>query len=401
MNVNLWKPGSEADIRSGIANGTIRETHHMEVKEDARRNETIAQTLASLAIDGGLFILGIAEVSEDGRKKFELKPLLLDGLRERVDQIARNAIDPPLSVRSWPIVVSADDESGCLVVEVQASPLAPHMVGGKYYGRNEASKTTLSDAEVRRFHHQQEQQAGLAERLLDREEARDYLTPRQRHFGHLYLVAEPLAPIARPAVANLLEGDGEFRRLLRTAPPLKFAADPAPLSASVLMHRVNGLALVSPQASGSGRRLSGQFSQVEAERGLLDIELSNSGGLQVTVGFGTTDKAPTGSIRDRLHATYAVNLVGWVREIANVTGYGGPWTLGLRGTGLKGLGPEAQENGWPGSWGAMDEDTYTRTCVVSHLELAEEPKTVTLRLVGDLLRVLGTISGYELEERRP
>jgi hypothetical protein len=397
MNSGLWKPTSEADILSGVANGTIKESHFLEVKEEAR-NETIAQTLASLAIDGGLFILGIAEVSENGRKRFEPKPTSLRGLAERIDQIARNSIDPPLVVRSSAISVDGDRERGFFLVEVAASPLAPHMVGGKYYARNEASKTVLSDAEVRRYHHLQEQQGNLAERLLDREEERDYLTPSQRRFGHLYLVAQPLAPIAGPALAHLLDDDGAFRRLLLNVPPRNFHAEPEPFAASIREHRSGGIAMVSPEASGGGRRLSDVVGQAAAERGLLDIELSHEGGLRVTTGFGTTDRAPLGSVRDRLYVSYAMYLVAWVGNIVEATGYGGSWGLGLRGVGLKGLGPEAKERGFPFPFGAMDEDRYSRTCIVSRLDIEERPKMIALKLVGDLVRVLGTIDIYKLDD---
>jgi hypothetical protein len=84
-----------------------------------------------------------------------------------------------------------------LIVEVPPSPLAPHMVDGKYHGRGDTVKHVLSDAEVERMH---------AEELIDREIARDPFKdalavvsaegghPRARDAGVcLYVVARPIA----------------------------------------------------------------------------------------------------------------------------------------------------------------------------------------------------------------
>jgi hypothetical protein len=64
----MWQPASEAHIVEGIRSGALSESHYVEVKEQAR-NEQIAQTLASFAIDGGMFIIGIAEVKEGNGSK--------------------------------------------------------------------------------------------------------------------------------------------------------------------------------------------------------------------------------------------------------------------------------------------------------------------------------------------
>lgn len=59
--------------------------------------------------------------------------------------------DPPLTVECTLVESDARDGTGCVLVHVPASPLAPHQVEGKYLGRGEKTKRYLSDAEVARL----------------------------------------------------------------------------------------------------------------------------------------------------------------------------------------------------------------------------------------------------------
>lgn len=90
-------------------------------------NAELARDLASLAVDGGLLIVGVDE--DDLGRAADLVGTELAGLAERVDSIARSRIDPPLVVRTHPLLENPDRPGvGCLLVEVPPSARAPPRV---------------------------------------------------------------------------------------------------------------------------------------------------------------------------------------------------------------------------------------------------------------------------------
>jgi hypothetical protein len=239
-----WVPRSEADLAEAVSQGLLEETHYLELKREIpagkSANRELARDLASLAVDGGTLIVGVAE-DETGARS--LAPQPLDGLPERIEAVARSATDPPLAVLCTPLRSSEDQSLGYVVIRVPPSAGAPHMVDNKYLGRGDKAKIYLSDSEVRRLHEQRRatEQHGLA--LLRGQFARDPVSGADRRQAHLFLLAQPAVP--RPqmlldlvygerAAANLLAfarraETPELRRTLPSAgdfsPPLVYASD--------------------------------------------------------------------------------------------------------------------------------------------------------------------------------
>lgn len=386
----LWKPVTEADVLEGIKNGSIKETHFMELKQQARP-EAIAQTIASLAIDGGLFILGVAEEKdESGIKRLVPKPLALDGISERVDQVSRNSIDPPMTVRSYAIASEFEEDRGYLVIEVEQSHEAPHMADNKYYGRGETSKHPLSDNEVLRHHALRQQQSNRGIELLDIELKRDYLTPSQSRFGHIYLIAEPLAPVSQSGLARLQESH-EIKSIINSSHPDAPYISLAPSSASETKQRANGTAFVSRAAAGDGRKPNPAIDdQAARELALLDVEVTNGGGIRVYLGCGTVAKRDFQYIDDELVVAYTLGLAEWIRELSQEMSYRGPWILGLRVTKTRGKRAASQADMLPSRGGALDDDDYTRVTTATSRQIQDESAAVVKTLVGDLIRVLGS-----------
>jgi hypothetical protein len=387
-----WTPQTEQDITAGIQTGTIRETHHMEVKATAR-NEAIAITIASLAIDGGTLILGIEEIEDGGRKRLSPKPVELAGQPERVDAVARNSIDPPMTVHTLEIPSEAEPTLGYLVIDIDPSPVAPHMANGAYYGRGETSRHKLSDREVRRYHQLRQTQDDLATRLLDQEEARDYLTPEQSRQGHLYLVAEPLGRIPAAGL-EFLRKPREVRDVIKSGSG-NMGSDTGlhPAEAGTIRERDAGTAFITEQADGPGRTPNAaRYAQSFWEAGLLDIEVQRTGGIRVYLSTAT-EPHQDGEflVRDGVIVTYARHLIAWLNGMAPKTGYNGHWALGLRATRLRGHRSEFRTSlARYGTAGAMDTDRYSRVTVASTRDMQDRPEDVVAALVGDLLRVLGT-----------
>src|SRR5207237_15465 len=104
---------------------------------------------------------------------------------------------------------------GYLVIRVPASPRAPHMAGGRYWGRGDKTKHPLSNAEVERLMAQRARWAVNAEQALKEWIATDPIAPTKRVNAHIYVVADPVPPRERlllPAFAgNWTE---TFRRLV-------------------------------------------------------------------------------------------------------------------------------------------------------------------------------------------
>ncbi|MFJ5962059.1 AlbA family DNA-binding domain-containing protein [Pseudarthrobacter oxydans] len=389
----MWQPTSEADIVEGIRSGALSESHYVEVKEQAR-NEQIAQTLASFAIDGGMFIIGISEVKEgNGAKRLVPKPLAVEGMIERIDGISRNAIEPPLPVTTQ--VIQGGDGTGFVVITVPPSPLAPHMTGSKYYGRGDASKHALSDAEVLRHHQRRQEQANIGMKLLDNAESSDPILPNERKHGHIYLIAEPLMPVNATLVEQFLDDSDALRNFLVSGQnkcrPNLAGVYPTPQYATRIKRRELGVSMINSDADGATQvPHPADFS----ESSILDVELTESGGIRLLIGRGT-DQGRTEEkfILDGLAVAYAQRLTFWTNVLSERYGYRSLWTLGLRINDVKGLRSHMTAID---DWGSferpqtMHSDVYSRTITVRTDALESSPEGVVESLVGRLLKMLGT-----------
>ena len=122
---NRWIPRSAEELEEAAAAGALVETHFQEFKRfggsdhaDVRPQlpGSLAKSLAGLAVDGGMLVLGVSEEKERG--SFACVPRPLAGLRDAVDQVALSALSPALRVTVRELV--RDDGTGYLVVMVPA-----------------------------------------------------------------------------------------------------------------------------------------------------------------------------------------------------------------------------------------------------------------------------------------
>jgi hypothetical protein len=99
-----WQPSSIAEVQAVIDDGTLRERHWLDAKREVgtsegKKKET-ACDLASFANDGGALLIGVDE--DKPTQTLTVKPVLLDGLAEQLDNIARSRCDPPLYIVCHP-----------------------------------------------------------------------------------------------------------------------------------------------------------------------------------------------------------------------------------------------------------------------------------------------------------
>jgi hypothetical protein len=397
-----WRPRTEADLQAAVDSGLLAETHYLDMKQMIGSSEAerknIARHLASLGIHGGSLVVGIAEDST--QRAWLLAPQPLHGLPERVDQLAAHLIDPPLFISLTEIPSGSDPSKGYLIIEVPPSSRAPHMVEGRYYGRGERTRQQLSDAEVTRLHSSRIPVDAIGHELLDAEFKRDPVSDEDRVNGHLYLIAQPLS--APPQVARGLIAGGQISLMGVMQDPAEDIgscrmAPPRPTAAQDFIRRSQGAAM-SSYAVGRAGSINPNASAPEND--LLDIEFHEDGGIRVLMGRMTTFWGPAdaeGVICDQLAVAYPRRLVAWAARLGEACSYRGAWVLGVHADRLRGLMSSAFVNDPYGGLGAVhsDDNTYREVTTAQHLELEEAPAQVAERLVGRLVRGLGTDHLYE------
>ncbi|MEV8639301.1 ATP-binding protein [Streptosporangium sp. NPDC051023] len=405
-NNSRWTPTTEADLQQAIDDGLLVESHFLDLKEvpDTRGdNREAARDMASFAIDSGTLIIGVAE--DKPNRTFTLAPQLLNGLAEKIEQIARTIPDQPLTVLTEEIESDADSTRGYLVIHIPASPAAPHMVDGRYYGRGDKTKHVLSDTEVARLHERRRSADRDALDLLHKEIERDPITGEQRSQAHLFLVAQPLAGRS-DLLLDLTSGPtwnsklAAFMEQAYTPELNAILGNIAEVSPS-LREATNGFrrgrgAARATHNLGEGRTFI-PSSQHFAEDA-IELQVHEDGGLRLFFSR-LSDQAPDGSGEQVILAAAAVGhtrrFLTLVLAAAQEAGYFGNWALAIGATGLNGLRAYTNNGIGFGPRARSDEDTYTRTTGVTWAELNSTSGAVTHRLAGPLLRALGVESFYE------
>jgi hypothetical protein len=253
-----WLPDSEENLGELLRQGLLTERHTLDFKRELEpgkgANKELARDLAQLAIDGGALLIGVDD--NDKTVPPQLTPVELDGLKERIDQVARSLIDQPLHVRIHSFVAAGQPGRGYLLVVVPPSPSAPHQVDGRYYGRGDTTWHVLSDAEVQRLHQLALRREHDAQQLLDLEVARAPGLPSERQHAHLIGFAQPVS--GRPDLLHRVLGSQpqdwhQFLHGLRggaAGRPLTNSWSPDLPEASEVTRRARGWALSSVRMPG-------------------------------------------------------------------------------------------------------------------------------------------------------
>ncbi|MFE2693703.1 AlbA family DNA-binding domain-containing protein [Streptomyces mirabilis] len=395
-----WTPKTEGDLSTAIASGVMEETHYLDLKEalaGKADNRELARDLASFAIDGGALIIGISE--DKSNRTFALAPQPLKGLPEKVEQVARSLADPPLNVLTEPIDASANDGTGYLIVHIPASPAAPHMVDGRYYGRGDKTKHQLSDPEVVRHHLQRKATETNALELLQQEIDEDPL----REYGeqsHFFLVAQPTASRS-DMLLDLTSGTNWRSRLMQLlqkahTPELDaLLRDGTPNLTDVHQgqRRAGGAALAS-HTLGDGRlhQPTGEWGDEK----VIEVQFFEDGGLRLYSSRLSDEASEEGGGEQVLFDSAAVALTRRMIEVVRLTaeqaGYFGNWSLAVGANRLQGRRRWENRATWnPSNLSARyTQDTYKQAVGVTWADLKATPGAITGRLVGPLLRSLGS-----------
>lgn len=399
-----WAPKTEADLQAAIDEGLIGESTYFDAKKELQTkgdNREFARDMASFANDGGTLIVGIAEVKAERRFFLEKQPL--DGLDEKVNRISRTIPDPPLDIVTYEIPSQADPTMGYLVVHVPASPQAPHMVDGKYFGRKNTTKDYLRDPEVAHLHARRAASEINAISLLHDEMVRDPLRSHSSRQSHLFFVAQPLGR-RRDMLLSLTNGDGSSgldgggasRKLirfvhdsLRSAP---FSTYPGLLHCNDAYRRARGAA-VSTRNLGNGRLFK---PESERDHNIIELQVFEDGGLRLYYSRLSDEVVSIGEHivqdDDAVHLTR--QFLAIVRAAAEYAEHSGNWVLAMGANRLMGR-PSKSGMGRFGDVGSRyDQHEYEQATSASLLELQRTPGVVANRLVSPLLRSFGTASKF-------
>lgn len=387
---------TEEQLEQLRTEGLLVEDHHLDLKRELpsgpKANKELARDLASFAIDGGALYIGVEE-GQPGELP-TLTPGVLKGLPERIDQVSRSAVHPPLKVhpRVIPAGSSGADGTGYLVVRVPPSPDAPHMVDGRYWGRGALTKEQISDAQVREVFERRTRARGDSAQLLAAVVDQDPTPEQGRTQGHLFVLARPLF-----ASSDLLlrafgaePGDRWIYRNVLAGPSSEAPSGWAPDLgyASNASRRARGWALHSFQMGEDRSLRSLHEDRPPSETGLLDLELDEDGTLRLFCGRATDDTSTTRVAIDALIAGLTRRVIVAAGVIARSGGYFGPWTLGLAVTNLRGAVSLFEHQNAMGRALPFSENEYRMTTEAYFDALEQDPDVLVERLFGRLNRAL-------------
>ncbi len=381
-----WQPATADEVARAAAQGLLQEGHHLDIKRERAggpsQNKEAAKDMASFAVDGGLLVYGV----DESKAPPSATPILLTGLPERLEQIALAAVTEPLFVRTMVLPKSADPTRGFVVVVVPPSGRAPHMVDGRYYGRGDKTKIVLSDAQVSAMHEQRVMRERATQGLAqaDLEDA-----PVPSTDGVLALVARPLAAHT-PLLEELSTSCDWKQRSLALL--MRVAGAEAPYApqlrhATSVARQPHGIRLSA--GLDRARQVSSEGDVERNRRRVVELRLDEDGTLHLLSARAVEVRDGWPLIFEQLIVGNARHLVALCREVAALTGYQGGWHLCLSVDGLQGgislVLSSAFQNGH-----VYTKQTYERATTASAEELRACPDGVVARLVGPLLRALGS-----------
>src|SRR5438552_238241 len=152
----MWIPKTETDIIAAARTGHLEETVTFDAKREIppKNIETAKDVSAFANASGGVLVYGLGE--DSNRRLTVLSPIVLEGQRERIEQIIRTSIDEVPSFSIFTIGTAKESSEGFVVVTVPPSERAPHMVVAKgerrFYGRGETGNYVLSQSEIARLY---------------------------------------------------------------------------------------------------------------------------------------------------------------------------------------------------------------------------------------------------------
>ena len=388
---DLWIPATANELETAVGARTIVETHFQEYKQFgssaegiARLPASLAKSIAGLAVDGGVLVVGVAE--NRPKQHFELAPQPLLGLRDAVDQVALQALSPSLrvTVRELP----RDDGTGYLVIIVPASPRAPHMVEGRYYGRGETSSRPLADIEVRTLWARHFDRRDHIGDLMAAEIEREPVEVEDRTNARLFVVAQPVS-----ADPRLLLDSVANRDLLRWVQGLNDTPlyqrgrkyHPSFASEGRSQRRAHGVARTTYYLDSDRTVLVERDGTKPRHSSIVDMEYREDGGLRLYYGRASDTRQDGAWLLLGPIAGEIAGVIEAARLVSSTASFHGSWRLGAALRGIRGISALHDELSLSEGW-KFSEDGYDETTEVDNTTLFEPGSPAMETLLGRLVR---------------
>jgi hypothetical protein len=389
----IWAPATFEQAVDDITAGRVSETHFVELKEQVEGGEQgtskLRKGLSSLAVDGGVFVIGVRENRQTHRAE-ALTPVSLAGLQERAVQVAAS-FDPTLTELRFDILRDpADDTKGVFFIHVDASPWAPHRTtDGSYYGRNDVTSYKLTDSEIERAIRlrgsRTEQAAGTLDAFWD--EQIDFV-PQDVQDGYLAVTATPTPGLwGEPFMAFM---GTSYRDWIRER---------------LASHQdLIGAYAATMERTSTGVRAVRRNNRSHLTQVLTKLEIDRSGEIRLLTNAcfdtGSTSDGPR-LVRWMDVAASIDSMIALANELADCIGRPYGLNLGIELRGIKGYNPTPLSNVHVGGdhakarrlalyeLVAYQADRYRRTTVINATQARGNLSSVTHLLLSPLYNSMG------------
>ncbi len=395
----MWLPKTAAEVEARVIGGDVSETATLDVKVDLpspKRSIDLAIDVAAMANDGGVLLVGANE--DEHKRPTILAPILLAGVRERIDQIVRSTIMEPPQIEVIALPKVDDPSRGYIIVVVPLSPRAPHQVikdkDYRFYGRNDAVNVPLNEGEVARLYERRQRWAINREEIIINEIAQAPLLPHN-DFGYLYIGIRPVV-----SDDNILTRAAErFSKVNSNAAInirdmlFRFLSDS--VSDEVFPRHNNFLDIYvgSSWSSVAGGLLmllnSDPTIQPPAHSPFVRIQVDYNGdGHLFCSQVSRRDQSGSLVLMDSLVASLTTRLCYLLGQVYNAAAYLGPIDVGLAVNGLTGAFSSRLKHGDAMTWTLprYNRPEYRKSGQFAATTFFSDPKSVAQALTGPLFR---------------
>lgn len=393
----MWMPQCAEDLVEAIAAGALpHESSTYEYKRDLptpRDNKDIAIDVAAMATAGGIIFYGVEEDKKAGT--FSPSPITLAGVKERISDVVTSHLREPPYFDITLLPLATRPECGYVIIDVPASPRAPHMVEVKgeyrFYGRVPGGNALLTESQVAVLYERRERAERDAMGALD--EAMSLApTPPSASRGDLHLVVHPLLPDdgIRERVLPDSDQTGLHNAVLRTG-SIRFAVPAHPQFVDVVRrsgtHRektLDGTALVNPPFTGpDGQRIEDHVSR---------LEVTDTGTVRYfRAAMVAPDPMNGRLVRDTAIVQITAHLIAFAGQLYADGSYHGPVDVGVAVVGLAGAASFDWRMGAFPPFGPLPSFPgveFRARLRASSAQLLADPCGISRKLLARLLRVI-------------
>lgn len=392
----MWIPRSADMLVQAIADGTLaHESAAYEYKRELpspRDNKSIAVDVAAMATAGGIIIYGVAEDKKAATLSAE--PIALAGAKDRISDVVGSQVREPPYFEVTLVPLATDSSMGYVVVDIPASPRAPHMVEVKgeyrFYGRMPGGNFMLTESQVAHLYERRERTEREAMQALD-EAIRLAPIPPSADRCDLHLVVHPLVPDDGIRERILPDSDqvALHNAVARARQSIQFSPPWDPNFADVVGygHRektLEGTALVNPPFEGPDNE--------RVEDYVARLEVTDTGTVRYFHAHLSRLDPPGGPlVRDSAIAQITAHLAVFAGRLYAEGSYHGLVDISVAVVGIEGAASADRKlsmlppiGGHP-VFGAAEFRDRLRT---SAEQLFDDPCSVSRQLLARLLRVV-------------